>query len=364
MTIHASKGLEFEAVVLVDIDARPGNHGTPILHNPDGTFHIVPSKEQASLMGLDDLVQRKLREDFMEELSVLYVAMTRARSFLDIVLRADGNMPVATLLRAALLPVGEDGITEQFEGVSFRASQEARAESQTTRCDTDPGVAADVPPENPPLASAFRRTVHITPSSTNEPTSVSITRILLPANRAAMRRGELIHEWLRQITWIEDGLPDAETWIASAAETARDVDRRDIARWAQELIKEARTPDTELHRTFSRPGAAPDEAIELWRERRFAVVHEAAGRNEVISGSFDRVVLWRDAKGRAVRAEITDFKTDRFDSPQERAQIEARYAPQLDAYRKALCLLCPGLDSGAVAISLAFVKIGEQGHAE
>jgi ATP-dependent exoDNAse (exonuclease V) beta subunit len=356
MTIHASKGLEFEAVILVDIDARPGGHGTPILHNPDGTFHIVPSKEQAPLMGLDDLVQRNLREDFMEELSVLYVAMTRARSFLDIVLRAEAKVPVAALLRAALLPVGEDGIAEEFAGVSFRASQETRGTTNDATYDGDPGMAAEAPPESAPLASAFGRTVHITPSGADERTTVNVARILSPTNRAAMRRGELIHEWLRQIAWFEDGLPETETWIASAAETAPEVDRRDITRWAHGLVKEVRSADTALHRTFSRPAAAPGEVIELWRERRFAVVREFGGRNDVVSGSFDRVTLWRDAQGRAVRAQITDFKTDRFDSPQERAQIEARYAAQLDAYRHALCLLCPELKARDVKASLAFVR--------
>ena len=356
MTIHASKGLEFETVVLVDIDARPGGHGTPILHDPDGTFHIVPSKEQAPLMRLEALVQRNIREDFMEELSVLYVAMTRARSFLDIVLRADTKVPAALLLRAALLPVGEDGIAEEFAGTSFRSSEETRGRANVTPGGSDPGLAADAPVENAPLGVAFGRTVHITPSSANAPGTVNVAHILSPTNRAAMQRGELIHEWLRQITWIEDGLPDAEDWIASAAEAARDVDPRDIATWARALAEETRAANTELHRTFSRPAAAAGETLELWRERRFAVVREVSDRNEVVNGSFDRVVLWRDAKGRAVRAEITDFKTDRFDSPQDRAQIEARYAAQLEAYRKALCLLCPELNARDVKASLTFVR--------
>ena len=96
--------------------------------------------------------------------------------------------------------------------------------------------------------------------------------------------------------------------------------------------------------------------FELWRERRFAVVREIEGRNEVVSGSFDRVVLWRDANGRALRAEIVDFKTDRVESPQDRAQTEARYAPQLEAYRDALCLLCRDLKRSTVSASLVFVS--------
>ncbi len=342
MTIHASKGLEFEAVILVDIDARPGGHGTPMLHDPDGTFHIVPSKDQAPLMGLEELVQRNLREDFMEELSVLYVAMTRARSFLDIVLRAEAKVPVAALLRAALLPVGEDGIAEEFEGVSFRASQEARGESNATPGGNDPGVAADVAEQSAPLASAFGRTVQITPSGANErrhgehrahpldgkPRSDAPWRTdprMAAADRVDGRRSCRMPRHgshpLRK--------PQA-TWIAVTLRSGLEASSR-----------KHRPPARDLHRTFTRPSASPGETVELWRERRFAVIRENGGRNEVISGSFDRVVLWRDTKGRAVRAEITDFKTDRFDSAKERAQVEARYAPQLEAYRKALCLLCP-----------------------
>ena len=364
MTIHASKGLEFEAVVLVDIDARPGGHGTPILHDPDGTFHIVPSKEQAPLMRLEALVQRNIREDFMEELSVLYVAMTRARSFLDIVLRADTKVPAAMLLRAALLPVGEDGIANEFAGASFRSSEEARGRANVMPGGSDPGLAGDFPAENVPLGTACGRTVHITPSSANARGTMSVAHLLSPMNRAAMRRGELIHEWLRQITWIEDGLPDVEDWIASATEDARDVDRRDIATWAHGLADEARAANTELHRTFSRPAANAGETIELWRERRFAVVTALTGRTEVVSGSFDRVVLWRDAKGRALRAEITDFKTDRFASPQERMEIETRYSLQLEAYRKALCLLCPEMNPRDVKASLTFVRAEKESGAE
>lgn len=355
MTIHVSKGLEFEAVILVDIDAQSGGHGTPILHDPDGTFHIVPSKEQAPLMGLDDLVQRNLREDFIEELSVLYVAMTRARSFLDIVLRDSAKVPAALLLRTALLPVGEDGVTEEFDGVTFRTSEEARGRTNVAADGSDPGVAGDVLVENSLLASTYGRTVQVTPSGANESGAISIERILSPANRASLRRGEIVHEWLRQVAWLEDGLPDSEHWITAAAETAPELERRNLAAWARALTEEARSAGTELHRALSYPAAGAGETIELWRERRFAVVRDIEGRHEVVSGSFDRVVLWRDAEGKPLRAQIVDFKTDRFSSAKERAAIEARYAPQLAAYRDALCLLCRELERSAVSASLVFV---------
>ncbi|MEO6741662.1 MAG: PD-(D/E)XK nuclease family protein, partial [Chthoniobacteraceae bacterium] len=249
-----------------------------------------------------------------------------------------------------------DGVTEKFAGTPFRADTKSPAHAGTTPEDCDPGVAGNVSLENAALTPTFGRTVHVTPSGTGERGEISIAHILSPANRNAMRRGELIHDWLRQIGWHEDGLPDAEQWITSAVETARELERRDVATWARGLITEIQTAGTELHRALSRPTAGTGEKIELWRERRFAVVRETGGRNEVISGSFDRVVLWRDTNGKLLRATIMDFKTDGFSSSEERSAIEARYVPQLEAYCDALCLLCPELEKRAVSASLVFVS--------
>jgi ATP-dependent helicase/nuclease subunit A len=204
--------------------------------------------------------------------------------------------------------------------------------------------------------------MHATPSGSSEAGVVNVSKILAPANRVAMRRGELIHAWLAGIAWIEDGLPEPAALLQSTPEIARAFEPRAAAEMARCLIAEVKTSGTALHRAFLKTHSAPNEKPELWRERRFAIIDSSAGRPELLTGSFDRVVLWRDAAGKALRAEIMDFKTDRFDSPEQRAEIEARYAPQLAAYRKALCLLCPGLDASAVAISLVFVRIGEEGH--
>ena len=40
-----------------------------------------------------------------------------------------------------------------------------------------------------------------------------------------MQRGDLIHAWLRQIAWIEDGLPDADALVKSSSELSAGLDR-------------------------------------------------------------------------------------------------------------------------------------------
>jgi ATP-dependent helicase/nuclease subunit A len=355
MTIHASKGLEFEAVLLLELDAAQGGRGDVILWNLNEPPRIVPAKKDAPFLGLEELTGAQVSSDFMEELSVLYVGMTRARSFLDIILREGSKAPLAALLKHAL-QVDADRVVEEFDGLSMREIDEARGRGGTRPDQADPGIAgAAVPVPRKASAIFAGRAGHSTPSGRSEDGLVSVTNILAPA-RGAMRRGELVHALLRQISWIEDGAPDRDTLVNSTLQLTAGLGRAEVAGCAERLIEEARTPGTELHRALTKPPGAKGEVIELWRERAFAVIRNSSGRPEVLSGTFDRVVLWRDARGTALRATIVDFKTDRFASPHERAQIESRYAPQLSAYCEALRLLCPGLDERSISTSLVCVS--------
>ena len=356
MTIHASKGLEFEAVLLLELDASQGGRGDVITGGPGEAPRIVPSKKDAPFLGMEELISTQVSADFMEELSVLYVGMTRARSYLDIILREGTKAPLAILLRRAL-QVDADRVVEEFDGLSMRECDEAKGRGGLTLDKPDPGLAAAI------AASAKKeiprhegRAGHTTPSGHSEASIINVTKILAPTNRFAMQRGDLIHAWLRQITWLDDGLPDADALIKSTTEKSAGIDRAEVATWARRVLEEAKTNGTELQRTFAKPSVARGETLELWRERAFAVLRNVHGRPEVLSGSFDRVVLWRDANGKATRASIIDFKTDRSSCPEERAAIEARHAPQLGAYRSALLLLCPELSTTAVTASLVSVN--------
>ena len=362
MTIHASKGLEFETVILMELDAAQGGGGEPTLGIFEEKLQVVPSKKQAPFLGMQAMLDAQSRQDFMEELSVLYVGMTRAASFLDIVLREGSKAPLACLLRQALR-VDAERVAERFDGITMRECDEASGRAAHAPI-ADPGIAAT------PLRDAtgsvvpdFKgRTIHATPSGGEEGGIVRIANILKRENRIAMQRGDLIHAWLAQISWIEDGLPAANALLASTRALTTDVPRQQIESWARELIGQSRNEGSEVRAALSRASVGTTQSVELWRERRFAVLDDLRDRPELLSGSFDRVVLWRDAGGKAVRAEITDFKSDRFFSKEERAAIEDRYAPQLEAYRRALCLLCPELDARNVKASLAFV--GAEMHAD
>ena len=97
--------------------------------------------------------------------------------------------------------------------------------------------------------------------------------------------------------------------------------------------------------------------LEVWRERSFAVVWEREGKREVLTGTFDRVEVARDEKGKAVVAEVVDFKTDRLDGEKDRAERAEYYRPQLEAYAEAVSKLT-GLDREKVTTRIAWVWDG------
>jgi ATP-dependent exoDNAse (exonuclease V) beta subunit len=87
------------------------------------------------------------------------------------------------------------------------------------------------------------------------------------------------------------------------------------------------------------------------------VVWEREGKREVLNGTFDRVVVARDGKGKAVAAEVVDFKTDRFEGEKEKNEREEYYRPQLEAYAEAVSKLT-GLDREKVTTRIAWVWDG------
>lgn len=352
MSIHASKGLEFEAVILLDLDARKSHGGDAAAMQVDGAWHVVPPRKKAALLDLEHVRDAKVRRDFSEELSVLYVGMTRARSFLDIVLREDTTAPIGTLLRTALRP--EPGsVAEQHGGLSARDCDAASGRGRSDLRPPDPGIAgqeiAIVPLAGP--APGGLRPAHATPSGREDEGTVLVSRILKPSNRSAMRRGELIHAWLSQIAWIEHGLPSPASLLSTTGPLWAHLAKADATALAAGILAQINDAATDLHRALSRTLFAATTDIELWTERRFAVIDDGGG---LLTGCFDRVVIWRDPAGKALRAHILDFKTDGFRDAAERRLVEDRYRPQLAAYTEALRKLLPAAE---IESSLCFIAL-------
>ncbi|MEM6553442.1 MAG: PD-(D/E)XK nuclease family protein, partial [Planctomycetota bacterium] len=105
----------------------------------------------------------------------------------------------------------------------------------------------------------------------------------------------------------------------------------------------------DVRRALGRRGSVGGEdAVELWRERRFAALVE--GR--LVKGVFDRVVLAGNGSAR-----VLDLKTDRVGSGEE---LVERYRPQMAMYRSALGVML-GVEEARVSVAL--LAMGLEGGA-
>lgn len=130
MTIHAAKGLEFDAVILPELDAPFARRAPVFLSRRaellGGVTRVVRTPPRA-LRDLDPCVREMheawRRGEVREELSVLYVALTRARRELRMIIAPQeqkaeepppGSLPasLAGVLRGALAPGSPCGAGE------------------------------------------------------------------------------------------------------------------------------------------------------------------------------------------------------------------------------------------------------------
>ena len=356
MTLHGAKGLEFDAVLLCELDGSLARARGGFLYerpDPQGPVTFVsadPGKGVGRLYPeLRELQEAQLAREAQEALSLLYVGMTRARHRLELLVRyrAEDKEPAASpagILRSALGngPAMDDGLLWRHE-----ASSEAWLKKLA------PASPARVLPPAPPFALAPARAPRLlprrSPSAEEGGTVRRGTDVLASGSAPALRQGSLIHRWFEEVEWLEDFDPQQASLLEIGRAIEPDLERRRSALQLFERALEAPAIRAALQR--------PAGEATLWRERSFRVVMGEGAEAALWNGAFDRVVL-HGAPGAWERAEVLDFKTDRVEGPglEERAE---HYRPQLERYREALAALI-GLDPSLVAISLLFVHPGER----
>ena len=371
MTVHKSKGLEFDEVVLPELTREfMRSNDSLFLHRdrPTGPpTRVVPRMNRELRVHFptisDECMSARTRESVQDALSVLYVAMTRARHGLHMIMLPLEDDPkstklpgtIAGVLRAALPGLNEKLIAneERNERVLWRRGE---PDWPTATVTSPPCTGIEL--KRPDLAASRRaKRTWVSPSSRSERSAADRVGAGRFAPLAGADRGTLIHELFRHVAWIEDGTPgDAEiqdALNATARATGAPVsdDRREEAVSA---FKRALEHDAVRHR-LSRAAYADQEHDELvlWRERSVQVVVD----DEVIVGRYDRVVIGC-LEGKAIWADIVDYKSDWVGDDGGAALLE-RYGSQLQTYVDALVhahalpvsgvtarLLCtgPGLD--------------------
>ncbi len=357
MTVHASKGLEFDAVILPELDGSLAtNRWTFLVNRPDPrgmlmTATINPSKDVAALdPSLSQLYLDQSMREVREALCVLYVGMTRAKYRLEMLVRdrkgKDGGTSPAGILRTRLGTDGADGTVLWRHGDSTDSwLPEEQSEPAPANAPEKPllGLAATAGPRRLPRRS---------PSSEEGGWVQSGATLLAPPSNTGTRFGLVVHRYLQEYEWPAEAELDEDALLALGLSIEPD---EALCRDALAYVKRAlEAPD--IRAALSRPdGGSGGVEWEVWCERDYCLVLPGDSGPVTWCGSFDRVIVQRK-DGECVSAIIQDYKTDRVDDNNLEERV-AHYTPQLLAYRQALASMT-GLAQEAIGAQLLFLGSG------
>ncbi len=266
MTIHHAKGLGFDYVVVPLYEGTDGleKNKDDILKGDGWALPMVNEHVAKLHPRLKEAFEEQTLRRTQEELCTYYVALTRAKKAMTLVLAPEPvngtTLRFSTLVRRALV-----------ENADLRERLEHRDVTSLAQTPAAPTVAPQEPsrPAPPPFARAKRTDVHR----------------LLPSRR------------------FESGIPaDTLFWRRTVREDAR---RRGVESHAKmEKV------------LFSPALPRPEGFVELWREKPFEVFVDGAW----MSGRFDRVTFFKTPAG--LSAEIVDFKSSLKSPERYAAQLE------------------------------------------
>ena len=366
MTIHHAKGLEFDIVVLPELHKRLIAQTPQFVVGRDDPVEApvcVMRYANAQLQGLlpenlQQVFQEAYERQVEERLCVLYVALTRARHALHMIVEPSKggqsklSLSMSHLIRASLLEHGalapgqrltisgrEDWASEVWGPASDRSTDHSRATSVMEPAPLRIDLA-------PPVTGTVAGMPEVQPSRHG----VKVIRMqdVLAAPRQARARGTLIHSWFEKLGWLDDGAPNDEALrrIARRLEPHEvDLERaiRDFAAmlrvpaiaWA--LSRQAYlAPEGLMAKTLRCLPAAEGLTLRVQNERRFAVPIDG----EMIRGCMDRLVLL-EQNGGVVAADVCDYKTDVLEGldPLVVEERLAGYRQQLRLYVRAAARL-------------------------
>lgn len=312
MTIHRSKGLSFDYVILPNLSGNTLLEARGDLlqfddHKSKSWALLAPKQE---IVECDEILSSQLNYskhvNCYERLCVLYVAMTRARYATYIFLEEkpiSDSSNYETFLKMALDNVDASPVPDLSDCKTL-----ATFGSPYLSSPAEPTPDADASCRDIVIDSRFIApppewaTVEKLSPSKPYPTPIQNADPAFPGPDARAF-GIRLHEALATIA----DETDIEPCISRLRSSDCPVDR-DVARTLEHAI--------------SRPGirtifSPPQTPFLLWRERSFEVMIDG----KWVSGTFDRVTVQLDASGTPVAADLVDFKSAAKPTPENEIQI-------------------------------------------
>ena len=331
MTIHKSKGLGFDVVVLPDLEGQRIDQrraGLAVQRAPDRTVEWVFDLPPKLLVAQDEILRSHVEaaeaEAGYEALALLYVGLTRAKQAMYVITKSPGKSESRNYPKVLAAALGDEpwsaGDARWYETIPLGGL--AREMPATPSL---PGVAG--------VTRAPRRPAWRPSAEAGGVISAGPLFALDGAGARAAEFGTVVHGLLAEVEW-GDAFSEAE-WR-----------KRELPAGAvDEAIACVRA--LELAPVWRRPPRG-----EVWRERAFEIVLDGAW----VTGVFDRVVVERAAGGSVHAVTVYDFKTDRVEDEASLAGAGRRHLSQLNVYRRVAAAMV-GVSSAEVAGELVFTFV-------
>jgi ATP-dependent exoDNAse (exonuclease V) beta subunit len=297
LTIHKSKGLGFDVVVLPEIpnDSIPVTQNFDVAEGRGWISQTPPSWARKLLPAMRDAEASWAASQSYEAFCMLYVALTRSKRGLYVLLEPPAKTQkidkasLANWLARSIESTGDSGVVYQ--------------EGSPDWIETLPIASLGKPVTAlPSLAAGVTRRERTTPSSAKKKsTAAAVTH-----SATGMQFGNEVHAAFEGVGWIDEELPA--------------LPASDAGKLVSELLAFPKLRP--LFECQARP-------VELYREQPI----EAILDGQWLSGVIDRLHLHRDATGQVTRVEVIDYKTDALD---EIGEFQIRYGGQMRAYREVI----------------------------
>lgn len=361
MTIHKSKGLTFDVVLLPSLDGGS-------LTNPRKDIGVQRDRESRNVEWVFDIPRRiiadadpvlqRYRQELeaeagYEELCKFYVALTRARHANYLIAPAlprDSRTRNFVKLLHETIVLGNPPTIDLGQTRAKALYQSAQDTAETdwySRYQKKPIQEEDPtePRETPELQARIRPRRRI-PSAHGAGNLLGGSLFSRESNRAR-NHGTMVHALFEDVEWFEDFdlRQDAPRW-----ETHRHRAPHVFDAARKEVRRSLAHPDFKA--ALSKPPLKKKETIECWRERPFELLQNG----DWVSGMFDRVHIVSGPGGIPLRAAILDFKTDQVENESDAEHRAEHYHSQLQNYRRAITQLL-GLPDDRITAILLFTKL-------
>jgi len=313
MTMHSSKGLDFDMVILPDVEKTKAKPDIELKYFKSGdktTVISMPKKLICSANNtLFEMSEFFAKERLYESICKYYVATTRSKNALYIF----ANTPPKTSTSKG------DFRNLLFNSSSIESFKEGRGVAdwykdfsiENEKDDANDLVIGKI---NSVKNYEFIKASKSFESGENPFDSVN--------ENLKLNLGKEVHEIFEKIEFKED---------FNFQKT-----------FASDLIYKS-LQNSEVAKIFT-----SEPNMHVWREKNFDVIIN----DSLLSGIFDRVNIYRDEKGNIISATIVDFKTDY--NCDERILME-KHSHQLRLYKNALSQIL-NLESAKIATKLLSVK--------